>query len=219
MCGRFAITLPDDAAAQLFSAAPANDLPPVPRYNICPTQPVAAVISHEGTRRYGPMRWGLIPRWYKHPTDGPLLFNARSESIAQKPAFADAARKRRCLIPATGFYEWTKEGEARLPWFIRRTDEAPQVMAGIWQAWHGPEGALVASAAIVTCPAGEDIAHLHERMPVILNPDDWALWLGEQGHGAARLMRPVQAGTLQAHRVDPAVNSNRAEGAALIEPL
>lgn len=219
MCGRFAITLPDDAMAQLFGAAPANDMPPVPRYNICPTQPVAAVISAEGARRYGPMRWGLIPRWYKHPTDGPLLFNARSESIAEKPAFADAARKRRCLIPATGFYEWTKEGEARLPWFIHRADEAPLVMAGIWQVWHGPEGARVASCAIVTCPAGDDIAHLHDRMPVIVEPGDQALWLGEEGHGAARLMQPPGAGTLAFHRVGTAVNSNRAEGAELIDPV
>ncbi len=219
MCGRFAITLPDDAMAQLFGAAPANDLPPVPRYNVCPTQPVATVISRQGTRHYGPMRWGLIPRWYKHPTDGPLLFNARAETLATKPAFAEAARQRRCLIPASGFYEWTKEGENRLPWYITRADGEPLVMAGVWQSWQGPEGARVASLAIVTCAAGPDIAHLHDRSPVILPPDDWALWLGEAGHGAARLMQSPGAGTLHSHRVDPAVNANRAEGAALIAPI
>lgn len=218
MCGRFAITLPDDAMAQLFSAAPANDLPPVPRFNVCPTQPVATVISRYGSRHYGPMRWGLIPRWYKHPTDGPLLFNARAETIATKPAFAEAARQRRCLVPASGFFEWTKEGENRLPWFIARADGEPLVMAGVWQTWQGPEGARVASLAIVTCAASPDIAHLHDRSPVILPPDDWALWLGEAGHGAALLMQATPAGTLTSHRVGTAVNSNRAEGPELTKP-
>lgn len=219
MCGRFAITLPDDAMARLFDARPANDLPPVPRYNVCPTQPVAAVIGREGARHFGPMRWGLIPTWYKHPTDGPLLFNARAETLADKPAFAQAARKRRCLILASGFYEWTRADAARLPWFITRADGAPLVFAGIWQIWQGPEGARVVSCAIVTCAAMGAMADLHERVPVILEPDDWALWLGEAGHGAARLMRPLPEGALAFHRVGMAVNSNRAEGAELIAPV
>lgn len=219
MCGRFAITLPDDAMAQLFDASPANDMPPVPRFNVCPTQPVAAVVSRDGARHLGPMRWGLVPRWYKHPSDGPLLFNARSETLATKPAFAEAARRRRCLIPASGFYEWTKEGEARLPWFIRRADGAAMVFAGVWQAWMGPEGARIATCAIVTCTATGTMAALHDRVPVILEPQDWALWLGEKGHGAARLMHPLPEGTLRAHRVGVEVNSNRAEGSELIEPL
>ena len=219
MCGRFAITLPDDAMAQLFAARPANDLPPVPRYNICPTQPVATVVSSGGARHFGPMRWGLIPAWYKHAGDGPLLFNARAETLAQKPAFAEAARKRRCLIPASGFYEWTREGEARLPWFITRTDGAPMVFAGVWQAWTGPDGMRMGTCAIVTCAATGAMAGLHERVPVILEREDWALWLGEAGHGAARLMRPLAEGALSFHRVGLAVNSNRAEGAELITPL
>jgi len=219
MCGRFAITLPDDAMAQLFDAAPANDLPPVPRFNICPTQPVAVAISAEGRRRYGPMRWGFIPRWYKTPTDGPLLFNARSEGMAERPAFAEAARKRRCLIPASGFYEWTKAGETRLPWFITRCDGAPMVFAGIWQGWQGPEGTRNASCAIVTTAASGSMAALHDRVPVILEPADWPLWLGEAGHGAARLMRGPDEGALAFRRVGMAVNSNRAEGSELIEPI
>lgn len=219
MCGRFAITLPDDAMVTLFGATPANDLPPVPRYNVCPTQPVAAVVSVGGQRRYGPMRWGFLPRWYKHPTDGPVLFNARSETLAEKPAFADAARRRRCLIPATGFYEWTREGDARLPWFITRADREPMVFAGVWQAWNGPEGARVASCAIVTTAATGGMADLHDRVPVILEPADWPLWLGEAGHGAARLMAPLAEGILLFRRVAPLVNSNRAEGPELIEPF
>lgn len=218
MCGRFAITLPDDAMVRLFEAAPANDLPPVPRYNVCPTQPVAAVVSAGGTRRYGPMRWGFLPRWYKHPTDGPLLFNARAETVAEKPAFAEAARKRRCLIPATGFYEWTRDGDSRLPWFITRADGAPMVFAGVWQVWEGPDGARIASCAIVTTASRGRMADLHDRVPVVLEPADWALWLGEAGHGAARLMHPAAEGLMTFHRVGTAVNSNRAEGPDLIAP-
>lgn len=219
MCGRFAITLPDDAMAQMFAAVPANNLPPVPRYNVCPTQQVAVAVSVEGQRRYGPMRWGFVPRWYRHLADGPLLFNARGETIAAKPAFADAARKRRCLIPATGFYEWTRDGEARLPWLITRTDAAPMVFAGLWQSWQGPEGDRIATCAIVTTAASGEMARLHDRVPVILAPLDWALWLGETGPGAARLMAPAAEGVLAFRRVGTAVNSNRAEGPELIEPV
>lgn len=219
MCGRFAFTLPHDAMARLFEAAPANDLPPSPRYNICPTDPVAVVVAAEGGRRYGPMRWGFIPRWYKTPTDGPLLFNARSETIAEKASFKEAARKRRCLVPAAGFYEWTKEGETRLPWYITRADSEPMVFAGVWQSWQGPEGARIASVAIVTAEASGEMAKLHERVPVVLEPADWGLWLGEEGHGAARLMHGPDEGVLAFRRVSPAVNSNRAEGPELIEPL
>jgi len=119
MCGRFAITLPSDAMAQLFDAAPGNDLPEVPNFNVCPTNGVHVVISGETGRRLTQMRWGFLPHWYKTPSDGPLLINARSETLAEKPAFRAACRERRCLIPATGFYEWTKDAEGkRLPWYI-----------------------------------------------------------------------------------------------------
>lgn len=219
MCGRFAITLPDDAMAGLFKATPANDMPPVPRYNVCPTTPIAVVVNAGGARRYGPMRWGFIPKWYKTPTDGPLLFNARSETLAQKPSFAQAARKRRCLIPASGFYEWTKEGETRLPWYITRTDAEPMVFAGVWQSWTDTEGARIATCAIVTTAATGGMATLHDRVPVILNEGDWAKWLGEDGHGAARLMAPLPDGELRFQRVGTAVNSNRAQGPELIEPI
>lgn len=219
MCGRLALTLPNDAMARLFEAAPANDLPAVPRYNVCPTDPLHVIISRDGTRHMGAMRWGLIPTWYKHPTDGPLLFNARAETIAEKPAFAQAARKRRCLIPASGFYEWTKEGDARLPWYITRADGEPMVFAGVWQSWFSSEGARVASCAIVTTAAQGEMAEIHARVPVVLNPDAWPLWLGEAGHGAARLMTPLPDATLNFHRVSTSVNSNRAEGPELIEPI
>jgi putative SOS response-associated peptidase YedK len=219
MCGRFVITMPSDEMAQLFDAAPDNDLPPVPNYNVCPTNNIHAVIRGEAGRRLTALRWGFLPAWYKTPTDGPLLINARADTIAEKPAFRTAARERRCLIPADGFYEWTVTAErTRLPWYIRRADGAPMVFAGIWQAWQKGDERLV-TCAIVTCAAEGPMTEIHHRIPVILEPEDLALWLGEAGPGAARLMKPAAAGVLAFHRVDPKVNSNRASGPELIEPI
>jgi putative SOS response-associated peptidase YedK len=220
MCGRFTLTDPNDAMARLFDAAPANDLPAGPRHNICPTQDVAVVIAAEGRRRVGPMRWGFLPHWYKGLADGPLLINARAETLAEKPAFRAAARARRCLIPASGFYEWTKDADGqRLPWYIHPSAGGVLAFGGVWQMWAGPEGAKLATCAIVTCAASAEIAHIHHRMPLVLAQSDWPLWLGEAGTGAARLMGPAPDGTLASHRVDPRVNSNRAEGPGLIDPL
>ena len=203
---------------QLFDAVPANDLPEGPNYNVCPTNRIAAVTGGEA-RRLQPMRWGFIPHWYKKPNDGPLLINARAETVAEKPAFRSACRDRRCLIPASGFYEWTKDAEdTRLPWYITRADGEPMVFAGIWQDWER-EGEAFRTCAIVTCAANDAMAQIHNRMPVVLAPADWPLWLGEKGKGAAKLMRPAPEDALTWHRVDPAVNSNRASGAELIEPL
>lgn len=135
MCGRFAVTLPQDAMAQLFAARPVNDLPTVPNYNVCPTNDVHVVTSDSADRQLGSMRWGFIPHWYKTPADGPLLINARAETIAEKPAFRSAARNRRCLIPASGFYEWTKDEDGnRLPWFIHPAEGDALAFAGIYQS-------------------------------------------------------------------------------------
>lgn len=218
MCGRIANTLPNDAMAQLFSAVPANALPEVPNYNICPTTQVHVVASDGELRRLGAMRWGFLPSWYKTPTDGPLLINARAETIAEKPAFRTACRQRRCILPATGFYEWSKDAEGnRLPWYISRSDGAPLAMAGIWQNWGGDDP--IPTCAVVTTGANTDIDQIHHRMPVILERQDWAKWLGEEGHGAAPLMRPAPEGTLTRHRVGLDVNSNRASGPELILPF
>ena len=219
MCGRFAITLPPDAMAQLFEAAPANDLPGVPNYNICPTTQVHVVQGGEGGRRLVAMRWGFLPHWYKSPTDGPLLINARSETIAEKPAFRAACGARRCLIPATGFYEWTKDADGkRLPWYIRHADGTPIAFAGVWQVWDKGESPLV-TCAIVTTASNGPVKDIHHRMPVAVAPENWGLWLGEAGKGAAVLMKEPPGEVFEAWRVDPAVNSNRASGPELIEPL
>lgn len=213
MCGRFTITHPNQAIAAIFGAAMGNDLPESPRFNICPTNSVAVVTS-DGGRRLRSMRWGFVPSWYKTPTDGPLIINARSDGVASKPAFREAIRSRRCILPVSGFYEWSAgPNGTRLPWYITRKDGAPLALAALWQRWGEFD-----TVAMVTTEAGPAMAGIHDREPVILSPADWPLWLGEAGHGAAVLMKPTD-GVLQSCRVDPAVNSNRAAGPSLIEPI
>ncbi|MCW1917232.1 SOS response-associated peptidase [Rhodobacter sp. KR11] len=214
MCGRLTLTHPTEALAALFSATPGNDLPQVPNYNLCPTQDVPVVTSDAG-RRLRAMRWGLVPSWYKTPTDGPLIINARSDTVAEKPAFREAIRQRRCILLASGFYEWSAgEGRERLPWHITRADGAPLALGALWT----PSGDM-ATVAVVTLGAGPNLIPIHDREPLVLDPADWPLWLGEAGHGAARLMQVTAPGVLVSHRVDKAVNSNRASGPELIEPI
>ncbi|MVO17481.1 SOS response-associated peptidase [Parasedimentitalea huanghaiensis] len=218
MCGRLANTLPNDAMAQLFAAQPSNSLPEIPNFNVCPTNPVHVVRSGENGRHLIPMRWGFVPHWYQSVSAGPLLINARAETIANKPAFGEACRNRRCIIPATGFFEWTKDLQDRkLPWYFQRRDRAPIAFAGIWQSW-GQEDPIN-TCAIVTTQANQNVSSIHHRMPVVLEQKDWPLWLGEAGKGAATLMRPGGEAVLEFHRVDPSVNSNRASGPELIEPF
>ncbi|WP_295533529.1 SOS response-associated peptidase [uncultured Thioclava sp.] len=218
MCGRIANTLPVDAMAQLFSATPGNDLPSGARLNICPTQPLAVCTAQDGARHLETMRWGFLPHWYDSPTAGPLLINARAETVAEKPAFRAAIRTRRCLIPADGFYEWHRAAGAKLPYYISRRDGQPMVFGGLWQDWEH-DGQRLRSVAMVTVAAGPTLEPIHHREPLILEPEDWSKWLGEDGRGAALLMHPCAQGVLQAWRVDPKVNSNRAEGEDLRAPL
>ncbi len=218
MCGRFALTLPHEAMADLFRAVPANDLPDTPNYNICPSESIHAVTSEDGIRRLRQLRWGFLPHWYKTPTDGPLLINARAESIADKPAFREACRNRRCLVPASGFYEWTRDSDNnRLPWYIFSKSESAMAFAGIWQDWERGDSTIT-SCAIVTTSANMTLAGIHHRMPVILDAPDWPLWLGEAGKGAAAAMKPAPDDALQFRRVHAKVNSSRARGAELIRP-
>ncbi len=203
--------------AQLFAAKPANDLPEVPCFNVCPTSRIHVVRQSETGRRLVPMRWGFLPHWYIKPDGGPLLINARAETIAEKPAFRAACRTRRCLIPVSGFYEWTKDEDGvRWPWFIKAQE--PLALAGIWQVWDRADHPIE-TCAIVTTSANEAMSAIHHRMPVVINPGDWPLWLGETGHGAATLMQSVDDDLLQFYQVDRAVNSNRAQGAQLVEPI
>lgn len=221
MCGRMALTLPPAAMAQVFAAEPANTLPEGPNYNICPTNQIAVITGGaDQPRRMEAMRWGLVPHWYKKPNDGPLLINARAETVLEKPAFRTAVHARRVLIIASGFYEWTQDAQgARDPWYITRTDAAPMAMAAVWQPWTDPQtGEEMRTVAALTVGANAAMTVIHHRMPVIVEAANYALWLGEKGKGAAPLMRAAADDALCWRRVARKVNSNRASGPELIEP-
>jgi putative SOS response-associated peptidase YedK len=214
MCGRFSAIDTNEAMAAQFKALIGNDLPVGPNYNVCPTNSVAVVTS-DGTRRLRAMRWGFVPAWYKDTRDGPLIINARSDTIATKPAFREAVRERRCIVPVSGFYEWeTGPDGKKLPWYFTRTDGAMMALAAVWQRWQDMD-----TVAIVSTEAGPGMQGLHHREAVMLEEADWPLWLGEAGHGAAVLMRASAPGLMQAVRVGTAVNSNRASGPDLIVPI
>lgn len=219
MCGRFAITIPSDAMSQLFDAQPVNNLPDLPNFNVCPTNSIHVVTYNGLGRKLESLRWGFVPNWYRTVNAGPLLINARSETIAQKPAFANASRERRCLIPCSGFYEWSKDLEGnKTPWFIKRNDDTPLVFGGVWQEW-GYEGEIIKTCAIVTTASNSKLSSIHHRLPLVLERNNWGFWLGEEGHGASALMRPTADETLKAYRVSKNINSNKASGPDLISPL
>ena len=219
MCGRFAITLPTDAMAQLFDAQPANNLPDVPNFNVCPTNFIHVITSNQFGRNLEKFRWGFVPKWYRELNAGPLLINARSETLAQKPAFSNAFKKRRCLIPCNGFYEWSKDLEGnKTPWFVQRNDETPLVFGGVWQEW-GDEINKIKTCAIVTTASNNNFSGIHHRLPLVLEREDWNFWLGEKGHGASILMKPTANETLSAFKVSKDINSNRSAGPDLLSPL
>ncbi|MHA3913769.1 SOS response-associated peptidase [Halovulum sp. GXIMD14793] len=215
MCGRFAQDLEQKALEELYdlSAAETPDAPP--SYNICPTQDITVVRLNDGHRALSRLRWGFVPHWYKTPSDGPLLINARSETLADKPAFRAACRSSRCLIPANGFYEWCTEAGVKQPWYIQPTGNAPLAFAGICQDWTDGAGQRLSTCAIVTTAANATLKPIHHRMPVVIEAENFGLWLGEAGKGAARLMRPAAEHLLRTHKVSAAVNSARASGAEL----
>jgi putative SOS response-associated peptidase YedK len=214
MCGRFAFYSPAEAAAALFSFDPAFSIEP--RYNIAPTQQIAAVrqSEHQG-RQLVMLRWGLVPFWAKDPAIGNRMINARAESLAEKPAYRDAFRKRRCIVLADGFYEWRKETNGKTPYFISLASGEPFAFAGLWEEWTDGETAeSLQTGTIVTTAASNFVATLHDRMPVVLVPGTASAWLaGEPGLLDAVAANPPE---FQAWPVDRKVNNARNEGPELI---
>ena len=218
MCGRFALYTPQEAVVRLFRLDDAAPLSP--RYNIAPTQPVLAVRADEPAGREARMlRWGLVPFWAKDTGIGSRMINARGETIAEKPAFRQAFRRRRCLIPADGFYEWQKVPGGKQPWFISARDEVPLAFAGLWERWdnRGTEDP-VESCTIVTTAANATLAPLHDRMPVILGADAWDSWLAADTPSATLLdmLRPAANDLLAARPVSRRVNSPANDGPDLV---
>ena len=220
MCGRFTLKTPVEDLAKHFGLADIPDLPP--RYNIAPTQPVATVLVLTDDRQFRLMRWGLVPFWAKDLSVGNRMINARAETIAEKPAFKKALKERRCIIMADGFYEWALKGKVKQPMYIVGKDGKPFGFAGLWERWEPPEGEPVESCTIITTTSNEVIAPFHERMPVILAPDDYHLWLAPDVHEPDRLLpllRPCPAENLEAFPVSLVVNSPSHESPECVEPV
>ncbi len=221
MCSRFSQTTPPDAVRSYFGYRNRPNFPP--RYNIAPSQPVPVVrLAKDGTREFVSMRWGLIPSWVKDPRDFTTLINARSETALEKPSFRAAMRHRRCLIPADGFYEWTGPKGKKRPFHIHRADGEQIALAGLWEHWQGADGTEFDSVAILTTDANAEVAPLHARMPVILDPDDFDAWLEcdrVPAEEIAELLHPAPDGLLEAVEVHPRVNSPRVDEPGVLEPL
>jgi putative SOS response-associated peptidase YedK len=220
MCGRYAFFSPSEAVKRVFQLEGVPDLEP--RYNVAPTQMVAAVrAGDEGRRAFALLHWGLVPRWAKERAIGNRMINARAESVAEKPAFRDAFRKRRCLVLADGWYEWQAAPGGKKPWYVRTKDARPLAFAGLWERWKDPaDGAMLESCTIVTTDAAESIRKLHERMPVVLAEADWDRWIDTAFSDAEKLqelLRPCDPKALEAWPVGLAVNTPRNDGPELIE--
>lgn len=220
MCGRFVITSSPEALRRLFGYADQPNLPP--RYNVAPTQPVPVVLAERGARRFTLMRWAFLPAWAKHPKKFGLVINARCESIAEKPAFKNAIRRRRCLLPADGYYEWQVAGPRKRPLFIHPAEGGPIAFAGVWETWIGPNGEEVDTVAVITTAASPDLAELHHRMPVTIAPDAFDLWLDStevETEAALSLLAAPPIGTFAWHEVSTLVNRVDNDDARLIAPL
>jgi putative SOS response-associated peptidase YedK len=220
MCGRYAITTAPEAMRSLFRYEDQPNFPP--RYNIAPTQPIPIVRVEECQRRFALVRWGLIPSWVKDPRTFSLLINARGESLLDKPAFRSAMRYRRCLIPADGFYEWRREGSRKQPYYVHLRAGGLIAFAGLWENWTGPNGEEMETAAVVTTLANRTLQSIHERMPVIISPEAFHIWLdcrSVDAKTAAALIAPAPNDLLETYEVSAAVNRTANDSSALIQPL
>jgi len=216
VCGRFAFYSPAEATAALFGAG--NGEPIEPRYNIAPTQEIAAIRHDaEGKPELAFLRWGLVPFWAKEASIGNRMINARAETIAEKPSFRNAYRKRRSLILADGFYEWHRDGDVKTPWYISLASKEAFAFAGLWEDWMDKEtGESLQTTAIVTTAANNFMSRLHSRMPVLLTPETAERWMA----GDMQILDEASAiyPPMQAWPVEGKVNNARNQGAGLLEP-
>jgi putative SOS response-associated peptidase YedK len=222
MCGRYVSATPPDQIAAYFDTEEPEVLLD-PSYNVAPTDDVYAVLADGGVRHVDAFHWGLVPRWAKDPKIASRMINARAETLATQNAFKPAFERRRCLVPATGFYEWRKAAgvKAKQPFFIRHPDGVPYAFAGLWEVWRGPERDQepLRSCTIITTAPNAPMADLHDRMPVILPPTAWDAWLDRENDDLdllGKLLVPADPGVIAMHPVSTEVNSVRNDGAHLI---
>jgi putative SOS response-associated peptidase YedK len=219
MCGRYTLKTPVNVLAEQFQI---DEYPSSMNasYNIAPTQEVAAVIEGEGKRKLEMLHWGLIPFWADDPSIGNKMINARAETVAEKPSFRKAFRNHRCLVLADGFYEWQKTGNGKQPYYIRMADDSPFAFAGLWESWQN--GREIHSATIITTDANDVVAPIHNRMPVILHPEDYDLWFDpnfDEKEPLTTLLKPYPAEAMDAYPVSRRVNSPSNNEPSIIESV
>jgi len=219
MCGRFTSFLSPEIIAASFDVQQPFSVEP--RYNIAPTQMVPVVRCHEdGRNRLDLLKWGLIPPWAKDPGIGSHMINARSESAHEKPAFRHAIKYHRCIVPASGFYEWKLEEKHKQPYYVYASNDSPLGLAGLWERWCGTDGMELETFCILTTSANSLMETIHDRMPVILSPDAYPLWLRRNMHDPQQLeelFRPYPTALLKAHKVSDRLNNPRYDSADCIE--
>ncbi|MGH9119980.1 MAG: SOS response-associated peptidase [Acidimicrobiales bacterium] len=229
MCGRFVSSSPPDELAKYFAVEEVAEQVLEPSYNVAPTQDIYVVFESGGVRRLDAFHWGLVPFWAKDPSTGNKMINARADSVTSKNTYKRAFAKRRCLIPADGFYEWMKVPgqKAKQPMYVQRTDGEPLALAGLWERWRpkdapdGDDSQLVRSCTIITGEPNEKMAEIHDRMPAMLPPSVWAAWLDPTNDDLdtlGKLLVPAPSELITIYPVSTAVNNVRTDGPELIEP-
>ena len=224
MCGRYALTADVDLLVELFKLANAPAFQLEPRYNAAPTQmlPVVRFSRSGGDRRMELMRWGLVPWFAGDPSVGGRMINARAERAAETPVFRQAMRRRRCLAPADGFFEWKEVGGRKQPYFMKLASDQPMALAGLWERWSGGGGEPLMSFTILTTEPNELAGQLHDRMPVVIEPKDFQHWLDpriEEPRALRRLLAPLPAELMKMHAVSRRVNDPANDDASLLEPV
>jgi putative SOS response-associated peptidase YedK len=218
MCGRYTIVVTPQQLRDIFGYPEQPNFPP--RYNVAPSQPIPIVRLMNGQRHFALVRWGLLPSWVKDPKAFSLLINARGETVNEKASYKAAMKRRRCLIPADGFYEWQAGGARKQPYYIRPKSGGPLAFGGLWETWIGPNGEELETAAIVTTTANWTLRPIHDRMPVIVSPEQFDLWLGngdEDVKAATGLIRPAPDDLLEAIPVSSDVNRVANDSPSLME--
>lgn len=216
MCGRFALVTTPEKLANHFNLK--RKVTIEPRYNIAPSQPVVIIREETTGNKLSAVRWGLIPHWAKDEKIGNKLINARAETVQEKPSFRDAFKSRRCLIPATGFFEWKHHGRMKQPYFIKMKNGGLFAMAGIWESWQRPDGKIIESCSIITTEANGIVGKIHDRMPVIIPNQSYGLWLSSVGNGQSFLeyLKPYSPFKMISYPVSSMVNQVKNEGEGCI---
>lgn len=220
MCGRFTLRSSIKEIAESLEITSVKIKEEKARYNIAPTQDIMATREGGEGRELVSLHWGLVPSWAKDPTIGARMINARSETVTEKPSFREAFHRRRCLIPSSGFYEWRREGTRKQPFYFRMKDDRPFAFAGLWEQWEGDK--VIESCTILTTEANELLAPVHDRMPVIVAPEDYELWLDSTISKTERLkplLRPYPAEMMDSYPVSSNVNNPRNDREDLLAPL